>query len=163
MTRPRASSRVRPKYVAVSPRCVTARAAGDDPLVVASGDRVEVQVEVAAFGEAVAGHGGVERGEEPALAFVGEPVAVGRQRGGLGQRDEPGEQPGGGIRGEVVDVADPAGADEFERQERQDRAQCRDDAGAGVAGCADQAGQVERDQVGHGQEEPGQLRVRAGG
>ena len=84
-------------------------------------DGVEVQVEVAALGEAGGEHLAVERGEEAALAFVGEPVAVGGQRGRLGQRGQPGEQPGAGVGGEVVDMGDAADAGELERQQRQHR------------------------------------------
>ena len=95
----------------------------------------------------------LERGEQRALPGVVQPVGVAGQRGGLGQRGEPGEQRGAGVGGQVVDVGDPAGPGEFQRQQRQQVVQRRDGRGAGVAGGGDHAGQVERDQVGQGEQQ----------
>jgi len=106
---------------------------------------VEVQVEVAALGQAAIEHAAVERGEEPALAFMGQPIAVGGERGRFGQRGQPGEQPSRGVGGEIVDVADPAYTDELERQQRQHRADRGDDSCAGIAGGGDHPGHVEGD------------------
>ena len=120
---------------------------------------VEVQVEVAALGQAAIEHAAVERGEEPALAFMGQPIAVGGERGRFGQRGQPGEQPSGGVGGEIVDMGDAAYTDELERQQRQHRADRGDDPGAGIAGGGDHPGHVEGDQVGHRQQQAGQLGV----
>jgi hypothetical protein len=73
------------------------------------------------------------------------------------------EQPGAGVGGQVVDVGDPADADQLEREQGQQVVDGRDDGGALVAGGGDQARQVEGDQLGHGQRQPGQLRLAAGG
>ena len=83
----------------------------------------------------------------------------------LGQRGQPGEQRRGGVgQQQVIDVGDPPGAGELERQQRQQPAGRGHDSGAGVAGLVDQGGQVEGDQVGHHQQQPGLGRVdpRAG-
>ena len=125
---------------------------------------LEVRVEVpAGVGDQVGGeHGLAQGGEQPGLAAAVEPVGVGGQRGGLGQRDQPGEQPRAGVGGEVVDVGDPADADQLQREQAQEVAGGRDHRGARVAGRTDQGGQVEGDQLGDGQQQPGDLRLHPG-
>ena len=122
-------------------------------------DGVEVQVDGVAGGEPGGEGGLVQGGEERGLFGVGESVGVGGQRGGFGQRGEAGEQRRTGVGGEFLDVGDPAGAGELERQQRQHRTQRRDDGGAGIAGGPDQTGQVQGDQVRDGQQQPGELGV----
>ena len=118
-------------------------------------DRVEVQVEHAALGQPGREHDAVQGGQERALSAMVEPVGVLGQRTLLRQGGQPGEQGGTRVGGQILDVGDPPGGGELERQERKDRADRRDLAGAGVARLADQAGQVEGDQVGDGQQQPG--------
>jgi len=86
---------------------------------------------------------------------VVEPVGVGGQRGGLGQRGQSGEQPGPDVGGQVVDVGDPADADQLEGEQAQQVVGGRDHRGARVAGGGGQGGQVQGDQLGHGQQQPG--------
>jgi hypothetical protein len=52
-------------------------------------------------------------------------------------------------------MADPPGGGELEGQQGQQPGGGRDDAGAGVARCGDQGGQVEGNQVRDGQQQPG--------
>ena len=124
-------------------------------------DRVEVEVEdgLLSAGQTAADHGGVEGGEEPPLVVVGEAVGVVGQRGFLGQDRQPGEQGAAAVEEQVVDVGDPAGAGELEREQGQQPAHGGDGGRAGVAGLGHQAGQVEGDQVGHDQQQPGELGV----
>jgi len=92
-----------------------------------------------------------------------EPVGVGGERGGLGERHQPGEQAGADIGGEVVDVGDPTDPDQLECQQRQHVVGGRDDRGAGVAGGFDHRWQVEGDELGDGQQQPGHLGLGARG
>jgi hypothetical protein len=125
-------------------------------------DRVEVQVEdrLLPSGQPRLDHLGVQGGQEGALVVVGEPVGVAGQRRLLGQGPKPGQQPGGRVCQQVIDVGDPAGAGELERQQRQEPAGGGDDSGGGVAGRADQASQVQGHQVGQHQQQPGPGRVQ---
>ena len=120
-------------------------------------DGVEVQVEdrFAAGGQARADHLPVEGGEEALLVSVRQPVGVAGQGGFLGQHREPGEQRGGGVGEQVIDVGDPPGAGELERQQGQQPRHRGDDPGAGVAGRRGQGGQVQRHQVRDGEQQPG--------
>jgi len=79
-------------------------------------DRVEVQVERLAVGQPGGQCRFVEGGQERGLPGVLQPVGVGGQRGGLRQGREPGEQGGAGVGGDVVDMGDPPGAGQLERQ-----------------------------------------------
>jgi hypothetical protein len=126
-------------------------------------DRVEVQVEVGALDQPGADHGLVQRGQEGSLALVGQPVGVGGKGGGLGQGDQAGEQGSTGVGGQVIDVACPADPDQLQCQQRQQVVDRGDDAGAWVAGGADQGGQVQGDQLGHGQQQPGHPGLGPGG
>ena len=120
-------------------------------------DGVEVQVEdrFAAGGQAAADHLGVEGGQEALLVSVRQPVGVAGQGGFLGEHREPGEQGGGGVGEQVIDVGDPPGAGELERQQGQQPGDGGDDAGAGVAGRRGQGGQVQGHQVRDGEQQPG--------
>ena len=92
----------------------------------------------------------VQGGEEGALVVVAGAVGVVGERGLLRQRGQPGEQRGGGVgQQQVVDVGDPAGAGEFERQQRQQPAGGGHDPGAGVAGAA-RPGRAGRGRPGRG-------------
>ena len=122
-------------------------------------DGVEVQVDRVAGGQPGLEAGLVQSGQERGLLGVFEPVGVGGQRGGLGQRGQAGEQRRTGVGGQFLDVGDPAGAGELERQQRQHRTHRRDDRGARIAGVCDQAGQIQGDQVRDGQQQPGELGV----
>jgi len=117
---------------------------------------VEVQVERFALGEPGRDGGFVQRGQERGLPGVLQPAGVGGQRGGLGQRGEPGEQRGAGVGGDVVDVGDPPGAGQLECQQRQDVRQGGDSRGGRVARGGHQVRDAQGDQVGDGQEQPGQ-------
>ena len=86
---------------------------------------------------------------------VRQPVGVTGQRGFLRQHRQPGEQGGGGVGEQVIDVGDPPGAGELERQQGQQPADGGDDPGAGVAGRRGQGGQVQGHQVRDGQQQPG--------
>ena len=116
---------------------------------------MEVQVEHLALGQPGREHDAVQGGQERALAAVVEPIGVLGQRALLRQRGQAGEQGGTWVGGQVVDVGDPPGGGELEGQQRKDGADGGDLAGAGVARLGDQAGQVQGDQVGHGQQQPG--------
>ena len=60
-------------------------------------------------------------------------------------------------------MGDPAGAGELERQQRQDRGRRGDHRRAGVAGSAHHGGQVEGDQVGNREFQPGEGSLAAVG
>jgi hypothetical protein len=94
---------------------------------------------------------------------VGEPVGVAGQRGGLGQRGQSGKQGRSRVGGQILDVGDAAHADQLQGEQREHRGGRRNHPGAGVAGGRDQSGQVERDQVRHGQQQAGQLGLRSCG
>ena len=118
---------------------------------------VKIQVEncLVAGGEPAGDHLLVEGGQEPLLVVVGQPVGVVGERGLLGQDRQPGQQGGGGVGEQVIDVADAPGGGELEGQQGQQVAGGGDRLGAGVASRGDQRGQVEGDQVGDGQQQPG--------
>jgi hypothetical protein len=61
----------------------------------------------------------------------------------FGSTKQPGEQGGGGVGEQVINVGDPPGAGELQRQQGQQPADIGDDTGAGVAGGPDQGGQVQ--------------------
>ena len=93
---------------------------------------------------------------------VRQAVGVIGQRGLFRQDRHPGEQGGGGVGEQVIDVGDPPGAGELERQQGRQPRHCGDDPRAGVAGVFDQGGQAERDQVGDGRQQPGPGGVQLG-
>jgi hypothetical protein len=93
--------------------------------------------------------------------IVGEPVGVVGERGLLRQHRHPGEQPGGGVGEQVVDVRHPPGAGELERQQRQQPVERGDHGSAGIARSTDQARKVEGDQVGEHEQQPGSDGVKA--
>ena len=64
---------------------------------------------------------------------------------------------------QVIDVGDPAGAGQLQREQGQQPRHRRDDRGARIPGRAGQGGQVQGDQVGDGQQQPGQPGLGAGG
>src|SRR5664280_1314767 len=76
-------------------------------------------------------------------------------------RDQPGEQGGGGVGGQVVDVGDPPDPGQFQGEQAQQVVDRGNGCGAGVAGGDDQGGQVQSDQLRHGQQQPGQLGLGA--
>ena len=119
-------------------------------------DGVEVQVQCLAVGQPGREGGLVQGGQECGLLAVLEPVGVGGQRGGLGQRGQPGEQRGAGVGGDVIDVGDPPGAGQLERQQRQHVRQGGDLRGGRVAGGGDRLRQAEGDQVRDREQQPGQ-------
>jgi DDE superfamily endonuclease len=119
-------------------------------------DGVEVQVECFSLSESGGQGGPVQGGQERSLLAVLEPVGVGGQRGGLRQGGQPREQGGAGVGGDVVDVGDPPGGGELERQQRQHIGQGGDLRGGQVAGRGHHVRDAGRDQVGDGQEQPGQ-------
>ena len=87
---------------------------------------------------------------------VRQPVGVAGERGFLRQDRQPGEQGAGRVVEQVVDVGYPPGGGELEGEQGQ-QPRCRgDDAGAGVAGLAGQGGQVQGDQLGDGEQQPGE-------
>jgi hypothetical protein len=134
-----------------------------DRIVAPVHDCVEVQVERFALGEPGRQGGLVQGGQERGLPGVFEPVGVGGQRGGLRQCGQPGEQGGAGVGGDVVDVGDPPGAGELERQQRQDVGQGGNSRGGRVARGRHQVRDAQGDQVGDGQEQPGQPGLGSGG
>jgi hypothetical protein len=115
---------------------------------------VEVQVQRLAVGQPCGQGGLVQGGQQCRLPRVLEPVGVGGQGGGLGQRGQPGEQRGAGVGGDVVDMGDPAGAGQLEDQQRQHVGQGRDPRRGRVA--RRHVRHAERDQVRDGQQQPGQ-------
>ena len=119
-------------------------------------DRVEVEVQRVAAGQPGGQARLVQCGQELLLFAVLEPVGVGGKRGRLGQRDQPGEDRGAGVGGQVVDVRDPPGRGELERQQGQHIGQGGDLRAGRVAGRGDQVGQVQGEQVRDGQQQPGQ-------
>jgi hypothetical protein len=94
---------------------------------------------------------------------VGQPVGVVGERGLLGQDRQSGQQGGGGVGEQVVDVGHAPGGGELEGQQGQQVAGGGDRRGAGVAGRGGQGGQVEGDQVRDGQQQPGHGGMGAGG
>ena len=117
--------------------------------------RVKVQVDLLPGGQPGGQGRFVQRGQEALLLGVLEPVGVGGQRGGLGQRDQPGEQRRPGVGGQVLHVGDPAHPDQLERQQRQQIAGGGDLRRRRVAGRLHQRGQVQGEQVRDGQQQPG--------
>jgi hypothetical protein len=126
-------------------------------------DGVEVEVDCFAVCEPGGEAGFVQCGEESLLSGVLKPIGVGGQGGGFGQGGQSGEQGGCGVGGDVIDVGDPAGGGELDRQQGQDGADCWDHSGAGIAGGVYQAGQVQCHQIGDGQQQSGQSAVGVGG
>ncbi len=120
-------------------------------------DRVEIQVEncFLAGGEPGGDHRGVQGGQERALVVVGQPAGVIGERRLLGQDRQPGQERGSRVHQQVIDVGHAPGGGELERQQRQQPAGGGDLPGAGVAGRGGHRGQVEGDQVGDGQQQPG--------
>ena len=92
-----------------------------------------------------------------------EPVGVIGERGFLRQDGQPGQQRGGRVAQQVIDVGHAPGGGELEGEQGQQPASGGDDAGAGVAGRGGQGGQVQRDQVRDGQQQPGHGGVGTGG
>jgi len=125
--------------------------------------KVEVEEGVLGGGQARADHLLVQGGQEALLVVVAEPVGVVGERGFLRQYRQPGEQGAGRVADQVVDVGDAPGGGQLQRQQGQDPAGGGDRRGAGVAGLGHQGGQVEGDQVGDHQQQPGQAGVGAGG
>ncbi|HZD02903.1 MAG TPA: hypothetical protein VFA46_22735, partial [Actinomycetes bacterium] len=76
---------------------------------------MEVQVEdrLGAGGQSRRDHVGVEGGQQGALLVVGQPVGVVGQRGLLRQDPKAGEQAGGRVAEQVVDVGHAPGAGEL--------------------------------------------------
>ncbi len=136
-----------------------------DRIVTPVHDGMEVQVEdrLLAGRQARGDHLLVEGGEEALLVVVAQPVGVVGERGLLRQHRQAGEQGAGRVGEQVVDVGDPPGGGELEGEQGQDPADRRDGRGARVAGPGDQRRQVEGDQVGDGQQQPGQAGLGAGG
>ena len=120
-------------------------------------DGVEVQVEdrLVRGGQPAADHLLVEGGQEALLVSVRQPVGVAGQGRFLGEHREPGEQGGRGVGEQVIDVGDPPGAGELERQQGQQPGSGGDDPGAGVPGCRGQGGQVQGNQVRMASSSPG--------
>jgi hypothetical protein len=94
---------------------------------------------------------------------VGEPVGVVGERGFLRQDGQPGEQGAGRVGEQVIDVGDPAGAGQLQREQGQQPRRRRDDRGARIPGLAGQGGQIQGYQVRDGQQQPGQPGLGAGG
>ena len=128
-------------------------------------DGVEVQVEdgLVAGGEPAGDHLGVQGGQEPLLVVMGEPVGVVGERGLLRQDGQPGQQRGGGVGEQVIDVRCPPGGGELEGEQGQQVAGGGDRRGLRVAGRGGQGGQVQGDQVRDGQQQPGHGGVGAFG
>jgi hypothetical protein len=127
---------------------------------------VEVQVEdgFLARGEPGADHLGVQGGEERPLVVMGEPVGVAGERGFLRQDRQAGQQRRGRVHDQqVVDVGDPAGGGQLERQQRQHPGDGGDDPRVRVARGSDQGRQVQGDQVRDDQQQPGHAGIRPGG
>jgi hypothetical protein len=84
-----------------------------------------------------------------------QPVGVIGERGFLRQHRQAGQQRGGGVGEQVIDVRHPPGPGELEGEQGQQPAGGGDDARAGVASRPGQGGQVQGDQVGQDQQQPG--------
>ena len=80
----------------------------------------------------------------------------------FGSTDTPGEQGAGRVADQVLDGGDTPGGGQRQRQQGQDLVDGGDRCGAGVAGLGDQGGQVEGDQVGDHEQQPGQAGCRRG-
>ncbi len=92
---------------------------------------------------------------ERALVVVGQPVGVVGERGLLRQDRQAGQERGGRVAQQVIDVGHAPGSGELEGQQGQQVPGGGDLPGGGVAGGGDHRGQVEGDQVGDGQQQPG--------
>ncbi len=92
-----------------------------DGVVAPVQDRVEVQVEdrLLAGGQPRRDHVLVQGGQQGALVVVGEPVGVAGQRRLLRQHPKPGQQPGGRVGEQVIDMRHPPGSGELEGQQRK--------------------------------------------
>src|SRR5258706_9926272 len=126
---------------------------------------VEVQVEdrLLGGGQARGDHLLVQGGQESLLVVVAQPVGVVGERGFLRQHRQAGEQGAGRVGEQVIDVGDPPGGGELEGEQGQDPADRGDGGGARGAGLGDQGRQGQGDQVGDGQQQPGQAGLGAGG
>jgi hypothetical protein len=82
-------------------------------------DGVEVQVEdrLLAGSQPGGDHLGVQRGQERPLVVVGQPVGVAGERGFLRQHRQAGQQRGGRVGQQVIDVAHAPGPGELEGQQ----------------------------------------------
>ena len=124
---------------------------------------IEVEDGLVAGGEPAGDHLGVQGGQEPLLVVVGEPAGVVGERGFLRQDGQPGEQGAGRVGQQVIDVGDPAGAGQLQREQGQQPRHRRDDRGARIPGLAGQGGQIQGYQVGQREQQPGQPGLGAGG
>ncbi len=124
---------------------------------------MEVQVKncLVAGSEPGGDHLGVQSGQERALVAVGQPVRAVGERGR--QDRQSGQQRGGRVAWQVIDVGHAPGGGELECQQGQQPADGGQDPGAGIAGGGDHRGQVEGDQLGDGQQQPGHGGIRAPG
>jgi len=84
-----------------------------------------------------------------------QPVGVLGEGGFLRQHGHPGEQRGGGVGQQVIDVGHAPGAGQLEHEQGQQPVHGGDDPGAGVAGRGGQRGQVQGHQVRDRQQQPG--------
>jgi len=83
-----------------------------------------------------------------------EPVGVAGQRGCLRQCGQRGEQRGAGVGGDVIDVRDPAGGGQLERQQRQHIRQRRDPGRGRISRRGYHPGAVQGDPVRDRQPQP---------
>ena len=127
------------------------------------GVEIEVEDRLPGGGQAGRDHLLVQGGQELLLVVVGQPVGVIGERGLLRQDGQPGQQRGGRVGEQVIDVGHAPGGGELEREQGQQPRGGRDDPGAGVAGRDGQRGQVQGDQVRDGQQQPGHGGGGAGG
>ena len=94
-------------------------------------------------GTAAGGRGRAGRSSRSARSFSAGPRARRTRRRGVGEQ--------------VIDVGDPPGAGQLQRQQGQQPADGRDDAGAGVAGRRDQRGQVQDTRSGMASSSPARV------
>ena len=125
-------------------------------------DRVEVEVESRPAGQSVGWAGPVRSLQLRHLAAMLQAVGVGGQGGGLGQGGQPREQRCARIGGEVVDVGDPPGLGELQRQPGDQVGDGGYPGGGWIPCGPHQLAQVQGEQVGDRRQQTGPLGLRAG-
>ncbi len=92
-----------------------------------------------------------------------QPVGVAGEGRFLRQHRHPGQQRGGGVGEQVINMRHPPGAGQLEREQGQQPRHRGDDAGARVARRGGQGGQVQGGQVGQDEQQPGAYGVQLPG
>ena len=129
----------------------------EDLILAVAHDRVKVEVEALARDQPELTLAGHERFEQRQVVLARGAVRVAGQMGALGQHVQPAEQAQRAVVHDVVDVRASPLLVQLQRQQRQQRVERRQLRGPRVTRLGDQRADVELDQLGHQQKQPGVL------